>query len=358
MLPWAKYGGGAAFLITLMFLIGHFNFLESAEYGSQDTSSANIDLHGFMPTEEAQDYCMKRRWSPYPYRNRRRKIYDLFIISSELDWLEIRMGELQNEVDYFVIVEAATTFTDSPKPLWIKENWERYRPFHSKMIHHVLNDSGVEFSNTWARETFSRNAMFDQVIPFLDDEQAAGLGDVILVSDVDELPRPDTLRALRNCAFPRRLTLRSHFYYYGFQWLHRGEQWPHPQATFFEGPDHTVKPQELRGTNDPNADLWNAAWHCSYCFGKLQELVDKIQSFSHSELNRPEFTDRAKILQRVRHGVDMFDRGEERFDRIDINLDVPRYLTENKDRFAYTIDRDPLSGNFEDFDQSDLNERA
>ncbi|KAL8951943.1 MAG: hypothetical protein Q9222_002127 [Ikaeria aurantiellina] len=304
--------------------------------------------------DEAQHYCETRRWKPYPYRNRRRKVYDLFIISSELDWLEIRMGELYEEVDYFIIMEAATTFTDSPKPLYVQDNWARYKRFHPKMIHHVLNDTGIAFDGTWAREMFSRNAMFDQVVPFLDDEKAAGLGDVILVSDVDEIPRPVTLRALRNCAFPRRLTLRSHFYYYGFQWLHRGDQWAHPQATFYEGPDQTVKPEELRGTNDPEADLWNAAWHCSYCFGKLQDLVDKVQSFSHSELNKPEFTDRAKILQRVRHGIDMFDRGSEKFDRVDSNPDIPAYLLANEDRFGYVIDRDPSHGNFEDFSESDL----
>ncbi|KAL9026788.1 MAG: hypothetical protein Q9196_004599 [Gyalolechia fulgens] len=328
--------------------------LEGHWYGSTADSYDTIDRYGFMPLERAQDYCQTRHWQPYPDRNRRRKVYDLFIINSELDWLEIRMGELQNEVDYFVILEADTTFTDTPKPLHVQENWARYERFHSQMIHHVLNQSGIEFDGTWARETFSRNAMFDQVMPFLDDERAAGQGDVILVSDVDEVPRPDTLKALRNCAFPRRLTLRSHFYYYGFQWLHRGDQWPHPQATFFEGPDHTVKPQDLRGTNDPEADLWNAAWHCSYCFGRLQDIVEKVQSFSHSELNRPEFTDRARILQRVRHGIDMFDRGEEKFDRIDTNRDVPQYLLENRARFGYTIDRDPPDGNFEDVEESDL----
>ena len=353
--PWAKFGVGSGLLLFILTIWNHADSLQGFQntlYGSIPFESFEADLHGFLPMERAEHYCGSRHWKPYPYRNRRRKIYDLFIINSELDWLEIRLGELHREVDYFVIVEAATTFTDAPKPLHVEENWAQYKQFHSQMIHHVLNDTGIQFDGTWARETFSRNAMFDQVIPFLDDNKAAGLGDVILVSDVDEIPRPDTLRALRNCEFPRKLTLRSHFYYYGFQWLHRGDQWPHPQATFFEGPDHTVKPEDLRNTNE--ADLWNAAWHCSYCFAKLQDLVDKVKSFSHAELNRPEFTDRSKILHRVRHGIDMFDRGEEKFDRVENNRDVPQYLVENADRFEYTLDRDPASGNFEDFEDADL----
>ncbi|KAL8739680.1 MAG: hypothetical protein Q9190_007541 [Brigantiaea leucoxantha] len=321
---------------------------------SGTSSHSALDNYGFISAEEAQDYCQTRRWDAYPYRNRRRKIYDLFIINSELDWLEIRMGELQQEVDFFVIVEADHTFTDTPKPLYVQENWSHFKRFHSKMIYHILNDTGVDFQSTWARESFSRNAMFDQVIPLLDDKQAAGLGDVILVSDVDEIPRPDTLKALRNCAFPRDLTLRSHFYYYGFQWLHRGDQWPHPQATFYEGPDHTLKPDELRTGSGSNAEIWSAAWHCSYCFGRLEDLVNKIQSFSHTEMNQPAFTDRRKILQRVRHGIDMFERGGEIFDRIDNNQDVPKYLLQHNEKFGYVIDRDPQDGNFEDFEESDI----
>lgn len=356
--PWIKYVGAMLLLTFLVFLSVHMNTRESLtlKYASPDSvGSADFssnDDHGFMSASAAQDYCQTRKWDAYPYRNRRRKIYDLFIINGEMDWLEIRMGELQREVDFFVIVESDHTFTDTPKPLHVQENWSKFKQFHSKMIYHILNDTGVEFGSTWARESFSRNAMFDQVIPHLDDVQAAGLGDVILVSDIDELPRPDTLRALRNCAFPRRLTLRSSFYYYGFQWLHRGDQWPHPQATFYEGPDHTVKPDELRGSQDD--EIWSAGWHCSYCFGRLDDFVNKIQSFSHTEMNQPQFTNREKILQRVRHGIDMFERGDEIFDRIDHNQDVPRYLMEHKNRFGYTIDRDPRNGNFADFEESDI----
>ncbi|KAI4207832.1 MAG: hypothetical protein LQ346_000335 [Caloplaca aetnensis] len=342
------------FVTLLMFFTNFENFgnLEDTLYGTPSNSEDSLTRNGFMPMEKARDYCQTRHWDPYPYRNQRRKIYDLFIINRELDWLEIRMGELQDEVDYFIILEAETTFTETPKPLYVQENWARYAPFHSKMIHHVLNQTGAEFDGAWSRERFSRNAMFEQVIPFLEDEMAAGRGDVILVSDVDEIPRPDSLKALRNCDFPRKLTLRSHFYYYGFQWLHRGEQWPHPQATFFEGPENTVKPEELRNSHD--SDLWNAAWHCSYCFGRLSDFVNKIQSFSHTEMNQPRFTDRAKILQRVRHGIDMFERNEVKIDRIDTNNDIPQYLLANRDRFGYTINRDPPSGNFEDFLEDDL----
>lgn len=57
-------------------------------------------------------------------------------------------------------------------------------------------------------------------------------GDVLVVADVDEIPHPSTLHTLRLCQFPRRLALRSQFYYYSFQFRHQVPAWAHPQATF------------------------------------------------------------------------------------------------------------------------------
>ena len=94
--------------------------------------------------------------------------------------------------------------------------------------------------------------------------QAPNQGDVLLVGDIDEIPRIDTLTALRNCAFPPRVTLRTQMYYYSYQWLHRGELWHHPQATYFNGKD-TIKPESLR-MDKADAELYMTGWHCSSCF--------------------------------------------------------------------------------------------
>lgn len=52
-------------------------------------------------------------------QNRRRKVYDLFLVTTELDFFEIRLNELDKEVDYFVVLESATTFQMNPKPLYV-----------------------------------------------------------------------------------------------------------------------------------------------------------------------------------------------------------------------------------------------
>jgi len=308
---------------------------------------------GYLPIEQATEFCRMRRYQPFKERHRRRKIYDLILLNTELDWLEIRLGEMYDNVDYFIIMESKTTFSAQPKPLTIKDNWQRFAAYHNKMIRHTLDDSKLSpSSTTWERETFSRNAMFQQVIPSLTGDAMAYTGDAIIVSDVDEIPRPDALQTLRNCEFPPNLTLMSRMYYYSYQWLSRDSaDWPHPQATYYQGGE-TIKPQDLRMGDHPNK-LYNAAWHCSYCFSSLDEIVQKIASFSHSELNRPEFKDRSAILERARYGLDLFNRSESIYDLVDNNPDIPEVLKNNKEKWAFALDRSTIDANFKDWRPSD-----
>ncbi|KAL9098118.1 MAG: hypothetical protein Q9163_006161 [Psora crenata] len=306
--------------------------------------------HGFLPLSEAQDFCQRRRWDVYTTRDRRRKIYDLSLINTELDWLEVRLHELDQAVDYFVILESATTFQQSSKPLYLKENLSRFETFQHKIIHRVLDDSGgnLPIEDTWEHERFTRNALLDQVVLSLTGPQSPDQGDVLVVGDIDEIPRLSTLTALRNCAFPPRVTLRSQMYYYSYQWLYRGKQWHHPQATYFDG-ENSVRPEDLR-TGHPDAELYNSAWHCSSCFPTMWELQNKITSFSHKGYNQAYYLDAERLLQKVRWGEDLFERKKELYDRIDDNPDLPTYLRreENRQKFAYMLDRDPPNGNFQD----------
>ena len=306
---------------------------------------------GFLPLQDASTFCQRRRLDIYETRAERRKVYDLFLINTELDWLEIRLNDLNEEVDYFVILESDMTFQENPKPLHFQDNLSKFEPFHSKIIHRIVNFTGSSLpaGDTWEHERFTRNALFTQALTSLSSEQAPALGDVLVIGDIDEIPRLSTLTTLRNCAFPPRVTLRSHFYYYSFQWQHRGEQWAHPQATYFNGFKDTVKPEDLR-TGKPHIELYNAAWHCSSCMQTMQHLVNKIESFSHKGYNDPYILDRQRLLQKVRKGEDLFERETEVFDRLDDNMDVPKYLLQegNRQKFAYMLDRDPLNANFQD----------
>lgn len=340
---------------------------------TQDLHRHVLDEHGFLPLPASQELCASAGWHVHTPRHQRRKVYDLVLLNSELDWLEIRLHELHASVDYFVVVESARTFTNLPKPLHLADAWPRFAAFHSQIIYHRVLDpdensnnsaaSAGAFPDAWAYEFYQRDAALSQVLPALSGPRRPQHGDVLIVADVDEIPRSSTVALLRHCAFPRRLTLRSAFYYYSFQWRHVGAEWEHPQATFYTGAASTLSPTSLRlGTAGADggwwatrrawwdkADLRGAAWHCSSCFSTLAEMQRKMAAFSHApQLNRPEFSDPAAIVRRVRNGLDLFDRSDQRYERVSDNEDLPGYLRGRRREFAYLLDRDPEGANFKD----------
>jgi beta-1,4-mannosyl-glycoprotein beta-1,4-N-acetylglucosaminyltransferase len=204
-------------------------------------------------SSDVSSLCHAHGFAPWQTKEDTRKIYDLVLMSTELDWLEIRLHTLSPYVDYFVVVESRTTFTGTPKPLCLRDNWDRFARFHTKIIYRAMEDL-VHSERVWDHEDFLRDSLFTAVFPGLVQTAArANDGDVLVVSDMDEIPRPETITVLRWCRFPGRLTLGSDFYYYSFQWRHDGPQWPRPHVTTYRG-RATITPSNLR------QGLLGAAW--------------------------------------------------------------------------------------------------
>lgn len=321
--------------------------------------SANRSHHEWYASPNAQEFCRAHGYAVFKPNSEsgQRKVYDLIMANTELDFLEIRLATMYDHVDYFIVVEASKTFQGRPKDLTIKNNWDRLKVYHDKMIYHELEyPPGFHSKITWDYENLQRNAMYNQVFPTLTGDQVPIKGDVILVADVDEIIRPVTLLTLRTCAFPRRLTLASKFYYYSFQYLHTGPEWQHPQATFYTG-NSTILPADLRDgiggvpilREVDKGVLGNAAWHCSSCFATVDEFLTKMASFSHMSMNKQKFRDRHRIANAVREGKDLWERKQDVFVRVEENIDVPRYLLENGDRFRYMLNRDGDSAGFQDY---------
>jgi beta-1,4-mannosyl-glycoprotein beta-1,4-N-acetylglucosaminyltransferase len=314
--------------------------------------------------ENVEQACSEHGFAPYRQNNgTRRRVYDIFPFMLELDWLEIRLRTLAPFVDYFVIVEFTTTFTGLPNPPILRDNWSRFKEFEDQILHFEVDDE-VNSTDVWVHERFMKNAMLYKTFPtFVGTDHEAHEGDVIVVADVDEIPKPETMTLLRYCDFPERLTLRSHFYYYSFQWLHHGEQWAHPQATVYHGVNGTINPQDLRrgegGVGSSllqplqrlvqKGNLWDAAWHCSSCFTTIKQVQAKMAAISHENWNTPENRDPKTIAERVRHGIDLFGRWGQNYDKVEDNRDVPQYVLENVDRFKYLVDRDGEDAAFVDY---------
>jgi len=125
------------------------------------------------------------------------KVYDCFPFYNEFEVLKIRMEELWDVVDYFVLVELVTTHKGIPKPLYFEENRAQFTKYLDKIIHVVVRDlpedapvideKNLQAWNyrdvkAWTREHYQRNCIMRGL-------SSCRNGDIVIISDVDEIPR-------------------------------------------------------------------------------------------------------------------------------------------------------------------------
>jgi beta-1,4-mannosyl-glycoprotein beta-1,4-N-acetylglucosaminyltransferase len=136
-------------------------------------------------------------------------IYDCFTFYNELDLLQVRLHELHEVVDRFVLVEATQTFQGKPKPLFFKDNAAAFARYADKIIHVVVEFPACDLTSQlatrprnaiWARQHYQR----DQIAQGL---SKASPGDLIIVSDLDEIISASKLREAIAKRGPHDLTI-------------------------------------------------------------------------------------------------------------------------------------------------------
>ena len=229
---------------------------------------------------EPGDSCRDLSWSE---RKHPRRVFDAFQFFNELDILEIRLHELDPVVFKFILVEATRTHSNEAKPLVYDMNRERFSAFKDKIIHIIVEDLPQD-GDPWVLENFQRNAIMRGLTE-------AHPNDLVVIADVDEIPSSFILDAVRSCDGPTSPTwLYSRFFNFKFNWEFQG-LWKHPQvvrmAQLMPGLDEAVTPQQVRmGAMRPyHTKIENAGWHCSF-FSDAEGVMQKVQAFTHQELNR------------------------------------------------------------------------
>ena len=221
----------------------------------------------------------------------RPKIIDTFPIHDELDMLDMRLMELYEVVDWFVAVEADVTHQDRPKPYYLSENLDRFDRYADKLI--VVRATGLpthaEDDDPWARELAQRGYASEALerLDLADD-------DIILHSDVDEIPRTLAVRNVRpNPGWTVSFEQRLHCF--AVDWLH-----PDPwygtvaarAATVAKLGDNVNAFARLRDKRNrwqqPGArvqpqPLLEAGWHFSWLGGR-DAAIKKLNSFCHPEV--------------------------------------------------------------------------
>jgi len=225
-------------------------------------------------------------------KTRRPEVYDCFLFFNELELLTIRLNELYEHVDHFVLVEADETFSGLPKQMYFAENRERFAPFLDKIIYVPLHDKAKRANTAWDREHFQRN----QIVRGL--KQCRDV-DLVMISDLDEIPRGERLQELlgpvargETPALFARMTM-----YRGF--LNRFDvantPWSATAVTTY-GALKKGNADSLRGCKDSGKYpvVENMGWHFT-SMGGTAMVVQKFESWSHTENNTPEYKNPDRI---------------------------------------------------------------
>ena len=118
------------------------------------------------------------------------KTYDCFTFFNELDVLEIRLREMYDTVDHFVIAEANMSHSGKPKDYILLDNWERFKPWADKIIR-VQVDDFPETKDSWIREKYQRYSLSKGLPDTLAKD------DLIITSDLDEVPRAEAIEMIK-----------------------------------------------------------------------------------------------------------------------------------------------------------------
>ena len=232
------------------------------------------------------------------------KIYDCFTFNNEFDLLELRLRELYDHVDYFVLVEANKTFQNKDKPFYYDENKQRFSQWHDKIIT-IRERHMPEDTDTWGRERHQRDAI-NNGLTF------AQPNDIIMIGDVDEIPRVKTVQTLRTSDqsvwgfrmplfnFKFNYMMCTQDYYSVWSGAIRRSLLNSPED--FRRMRHVLNQCPLNFKDDNVQIIEHAGWHFTY-LGNEDFARSKIQSFAHDETNQPEILDQLNIEDSIRQGV-------------------------------------------------------
>lgn len=245
------------------------------------------------------------------------KIYDCFTFFNELEILELRLASLYDVVDRFVIVEADKTHANEPKPFNFYEHFRDYEKYLPK-IDYIMDTSVVPYKGAgdWSIENNQRNNIMKGL-------SSAAPDDLIMISDVDEIPNPAIIKTIResftdknkyvdiiafydttpytknklvpfHCGMMIATFLnlspvgcQQQFHSYYFDWVCRELPWSGTVIGKFK---HMTSPQAFRNVREVLPRITNGGWHFSN-MGGIEKFLQKVRSgpdfkeFSETDVN-------------------------------------------------------------------------
>lgn len=293
--------------------------------------------HYYHENVSMESLCKLHGWT---MRESPRRVFDAVLFSNEVDILTVRWNELYPYVTQFVLLESNSTFTGLPKPLTFANNRDQFSFVEPRLTYGTIGGRFKKGENPFVEEAYQRLAL-DQLL------RIAGIqdDDLLIMSDVDEIPSAHTINLLRWCDdIPPILHLRLRNYLYSFEFYADDNSW---RASV-----HQYKHGKTRYAHYRRSDeiLSDSGWHCSFCFRHISEFIFKMKAYSHYDRVRfSHYLNPDRIQDIICKGADLFDMLPEEYTFREIigkmgpipqsysAVHLPSFLLNNAEKYKYLL---------------------
>lgn len=252
-------------------------------------------------------------------------IVDAFPFFNELDLLEIRLNELYETVDKFILIESTRTLSNKPKSLYFNENKLRFSRFLDKIDHIIINDELIKnlewVSDRFTIDWYQKNYPLFHLRNYPDDT-------ILCFSDLDEIVKAKCINNYNKNRGVGTFLLSNRCYYMNMI-FNKCYYQPLKKAKistlgWIRNSGKTLL--EIRETISDYL-IEDSGWHFSY-LGGSEKIIEKIESFAHQEYNKEEIKDRKKIEYLISIGKDIYGRNYT-YSVIPIDKNYPKFVLEN-----------------------------
>jgi len=264
------------------------------------------------------------------------KVFDCFSYWDEDLLLNLRLNILDKYVNYFVIVEGNRTWQNNLKKLRFDIN--KFKRFQKKIIYIPVKDMPGG-NDPYLRENFQRNCISRGL-------SNAKKEDLIIISDLDEIPNPKVLKKfnpeMRFAAFKQK-----HFYHKFNLQSKNNPFWLGSRVCSFK---YLKSPQWLRELKFKKRPFWridkyrlnnileNGGWH--FCnlkkpkmlLHKYKNLCETNDPIHFKEKISEKYLNINEIKNRINKKFDLIGRDDE-FIKIKFDNSYPNYLIKNKKKY-------------------------
>lgn len=254
-------------------------------------------------------------------------IYDAFIFFNELELLELRLHELSDKVDYFVLVESPYTFRGNEKELFFDNNKSKFKPFLNKIIHIISDIPNKNPHNdrkqAYENEYHQRNDIYQGL-------SQASPDDIVIISDADEIPHVNVINIFKENN-EVAMAAEQKLYYYYVNCLQSGS-WmgsvitkkKHLEEIKTESEKYV--PFKLRKLKSGLPKIETGGWHFSY-LGGAERIRYKVESFSETWCCNDQTKSLDFLNKKMNAGEDIFNRGWAKKKFVEVDDTYPKYMT-------------------------------